>query len=233
MDDGAANTEISGKQLLMLKKQGVEKVFLTSHFDAREESKKSFISRREASYKELLSVYDPDNMPQLFFGSEIYMTRNLKNFDFEGLELQHTGIVLIEFPREPYGPWMADLLESLMFERKMTVMIAHMNRVTAAYEKSVCRNIFDYQDLIFQINTEAFRGIFARDPFKDYSVSGLKFVIGTDTHDVSGRAPDFDRATKKLNSPALAYIRRSAEFMTAKIGRRIEKNKKEDKNGIN
>ena len=225
IDDGATDTDISVQQLIMLQKQGVEKVFLTSHYNAEQEPKQSFLNRREASYEELLKVYDPDNMPKIFKGAEIYMTRNLKKFDFSGLELQHTGgIVLIEFPREPYGAWMADLLESLMFERDMTVMIAHMNRVTAAYEKSVCKNIFDYQDLIFQINTEAFRGVFAHDPFKNYNASGLKFVLGTDTHDLRGRAPDYDKALKKLNSSALAYIKQSAELVTAKINRRIEKN---------
>lgn len=234
IDDGAENAEISRQQLLRLKKQGVEKVFLTPHYNSRESSKNSFLSRRQESYKELMTVYDPENMPQIFTGAEIYMTRDLKDFDFTGLELEHTGgIILLEFPREPYGAWMADLLETLMFERKMTVMIAHMNRVTAVYEKKVCKNLFDYQDLIFQINTEAFRGVFARDPFKNYNVSGLKFVVGTDTHDLHSRAPDFDKALKKLNSSALAYIKRSAELVTAKISRKIEKNIKrtEDNNG--
>ena len=223
IDDGAADTGISRQQLLMLKKQGVDKVFLTSHFDFRFESNKDFIKRREKAYEELMSVYEPDKMPKLFTGAEIYMSRGMENYDFSGLELQHTGIVLIEFPREPYGAWMTDLLETLMFERDMKIMIAHMNRVVASYEKNVCKNIFDYQDLIFQINTEAFRGVFARDPFRDYDASGLKFVIGTDTHDLTGRAPDFDKALKKLNSSALSYIRQSAELVTAKINRRIEK----------
>ena len=233
IDDGAPDVEVSKKQLFMLKKQGVEKVFLTSHFDFRFESKDDFIEKRGKAYEELMSVYEPDKMPQVFTGAEIYMSRGMENYDFSGLELENTGIFLIEFPREPYGAWMADLLETLLFERDVKVMIAHMNRVVSTYEKNECKNIFDYQDLIFQINTEAFRGIFARDPFKGYSASGLKFVIGTDTHDLDRRAPDFDKALKKLNSPALAYIKQSAELVTAKINRKIEKNKKqqEDNNG--
>lgn len=234
MDDGSPDTETSRGQLLKLKKQGVEKVFLTSHFYAAEESKQSFITRRAQAYNELMTVYDPETMPEVFLGAEIYMTRGMNEYDFDGLELDKTGTILLEFPREPYGAWMFDLIETLLFERNMRVMIAHVNRVTAAYEKNVCRNLFDYHDLYFQVNTEALRGIIARDPFKNYSVSGLKFVLGTDTHDLRERAPDYDKALKKLNSSALAYLKQSMELTTAKVNRRIEKRKikqQEENNG--
>ena len=80
----------------------------------------------------------------------------------------------------------------------MNVMIAHVNRVMSAYKKDVCESLFDYADLIFQINCEAFRGLLLRDPFGAYGVSDLRFVLGTDTHDIGKRAPDFDIALKKL-----------------------------------
>ena len=227
MDDGAENPELSKGQLLRLKKQGVDKVFLTSHFDFRHETKQSFTDRRAKAYEALMSVYDAQNMPEIYLGSEIYMSRGMENYDFDGLELEDTGIILIEFPREPYGNWMTDLLETLMFERDMTVMIAHINRVTDAYEKKECKNIFDYQDLIFQVNTEAFRGLFAKDPFKNYYAAGLKFVLGTDTHDLSYRAPDYDKALKKLNSSKTAYLKESIELTTALICRKMEKTKRE------
>ena len=225
IDDGAENLDISKGQLLQLKKQGVDKVFLTSHFDFRKGTKEGFIERRAKAYEALMSVYDAQTMPEVYLGAEIYMARGMDRYDFDGLELEDTGTVLIEFPREPYGNWMIDLLETLIFERKMTIMIAHMNRVTDAYEKRECKNIFDYQDLIFQINTEAFRGIFAKDPFKDYSAAGHKFVLGTDTHDLKYRAPDYDKALKKLNSSKTAYLKRSIELTTALICKRMEKNK--------
>lgn len=226
IDDGAADLEVSKGQLLKLKKQGVDKVFLTSHFYLSHESKKTFIERRNNAYEQLMTVYDPENMPEVFTGAEVYMCRGMNDFDFEGLELEKTGgTILLEFPREPYGAWMFDLIETLLFERNMRVMIAHVNRVTAAYEKNVCKNLFDYHDLYFQINTEAFHGFFASDPFKNYDVSGLKFVLGTDTHDLRFRRPDFDKALKKLNSSALAYLKQSMELTTVKVNKRIEKNK--------
>jgi tyrosine-protein phosphatase YwqE len=153
------------------------------------------------------------------------MARGIEAADFTGLELDKTGYILLEFPREPFGSWMFDLIETLLFERKMKVIIAHVNRVTAAYKKDVCKNLFDYNDLVFQVNTEAFRGIMAKDPFKGYELAGLKFDLGTDTHDLSHRAPDFDKALKRLNTYPVAYLRESMEYMTAKINRKIEKNK--------
>lgn len=112
---------------------------------------------------------------------------------------------------------MLDLLESLMFERKKRIMIAHVNRAVDHYKKEFCQNLFDYQDLIFQINTSAFTGFLAKDPFKNYKVSGLKFVLGTDTHDLNKRAPDYDIAVKKLNMPSLSYIKKSVELTSALI----------------
>ena len=223
MDDGAKDTEISKEQLIRLKKQGADKVFLTSHFDFRREDKDRFIARRQKAYEKLLTVYDPDVMPEIYRGAEIYMSRGMERCDYSGLELEKTGYVLIEFPREPFGTWMFDLMESLLFERRMNVMIAHVNRVTAAYKKEICKNLFDYQDLIFQVNGEAFRGFFPSDPFRDYDASGLKFVLGTDTHDTGGRAPDFDKALRKLNSRTLAYLKTSMERTTAALDKKIEK----------
>lgn len=226
IDDGAKDESVSVSQLTRLRKQGVEKVFLTSHFDFRKERLSTFKARRAEAYERLMRVYDEENMPEVFLGSEIYMARGMDKCDYDGLELEKTGgIVLIEFPREQFGTWMFDILETLLFERKMKVMIAHINRVTAAFKKDICKNLFDYEDLIFQINTEAFRGVFAPDPFKGLDVSGLKFVLGTDTHDMGTRAPDYDHAVKKLESRKYEGIRQSVEYMTEKLNRRIEKNK--------
>ncbi|MBO4423639.1 MAG: hypothetical protein J5879_09380 [Clostridia bacterium] len=224
MDDGATDAQVSAGQLVRLKKQGVDRVFLTSHFDFRHESKERFIRHRDEAYEKLLQVYDKETMPEVFFGSEIYMARGIGECDFEGLELQYTDTVMIEFPREPFGVWMFDLIETLLFERKMKLMIAHVNRVTAAYKKDVCNSLFDYADLTFQINCEAFRGLIASDPFRGYEVGDLKFVLGTDTHDLGERAPDYDRALKKLQSPRLSYLRASVEANTEKYNKRIDKN---------
>ena len=224
MDDGAIDAQVSAGQLVRLKKKGVDRVFLTSHFDFRRESKERFIKRRDEAYEKLLQVYDKETMPEVFFGSEIYMARGIGECDFEGLELQYTDTVMIEFPREPFGVWMFDLIETLLFERKMKLMIAHVNRVTAAYKKDVCNSLFDYADLTFQINCEAFRGIFASDPFQGYEVADLKFVLGTDTHDLGKRAPDYDKALKKLQSPRLSYLRASVEANTERCNKRIDKN---------
>ena len=233
IDDGATDPDVSRKQLLLLKKQGVDKVFLTPHFDFRYEEKNSFLTRREEAYNALLSVYDRETMPAVYLGSEIYMSFGMDKYDFDGLQLEGTGIYLIEFPRQPYGAWMAELIETLLFERRMSVMIAHVNRVTDVYDKKVCRNLFDYEDLIFQINTEAFRGFIAKDPFKNYDAAGLKFVLGTDTHDLDSRAPDYDRALKKLNSSSLSYIKKSVELTTALISKKISKNTRNGKGADN
>lgn len=217
MDDGSKDLQTSTGQLTMLKSQGVEKVFLTPHFDFRRETRESFIKRRDTSYKALLKVYDPETMPELFLGAEVYISRGMENYDYEGLELGNTGVILMEFPHEHKSGWMLDLLESLMFERKKRIMIAHVNRAVDHYKKEFCQNLFDYQDLIFQINTSAFTGFLAKDPFKNYKVSGLKFVLGTDTHDLNKRAPDYDIAVKKLNMPSLSYIKKSVELTSALI----------------
>ena len=225
IDDGATDTDVSIGQLTRLKKQGVDKVFLTSHFDFRKERPKTFLDRRAEAYEKLMKVYDPETMPETFLGAEIYMVRGIEECDYSPLELENTGYILLEFPREQFGTWMFDLIETLLFERKMKVIIAHVNRVLAAYKKDVCKNLFDYNDLIFQINTEAFHGVFSSDPFKGYDISGLKFILGTDTHDLGHRAPDFDKALKKLEGRSLSYLRDSIEYTTAMMNRRIEKNR--------
>ncbi len=223
MDDGAENAEISAGQLTRLKKQGVDRVFLTSHFDFRRETPENFIKRRQSAYERLMEVYDADTMPEVFTGAEIYMARGIGELDYSGLELQYTDTYLIEFPREPFGTWMFDLIETLLFERKMRVMIAHVNRVTAAYKKDICGSLFDYSGLVFQLNCEAFHGLFVSDPLKGYNVSDLRFVIGTDTHDLEKRAPDYDVALKKLASGRLSYLRESIMHNNERFNKRIDK----------
>lgn len=215
IDDGAKTPEISKGQLLELKKQGVDKVFLTSHFDFRKETPSEFILKREEAFEKLMQIYDSETMPKVYKGAEIYMSRDMGDMDYTGLELEKIGFVLIEFPREPYGKWMFDVLETLLFERRMNVIIAHVNRVTSEFKKDVLKSLFEFSDLVFQVNAEAFEGILNRDPFKGLSVEGLNFILGTDTHDLDDRAPNFDRALKRLNWRGVTYLKESMERTTA------------------
>lgn len=77
MDDGAKDLETSLQMLRLLRRQGVAKAALTSHYYPHKESLDSFLKRREVAWQRLRPHTGTEEYPELLLGAEIYVTRGL------------------------------------------------------------------------------------------------------------------------------------------------------------
>lgn len=199
MDDGAPDSKMSAEMLRILKSQGVGKVCLTPHFNPDEMKTQEFINRRDAAEKQLSAVYSPPDMPSLLTGAEIYMTEGMSRLDLTPLRLSGTKLLLIEFPHLRFDRWMFDELENIIFSSDSRILIAHVDRVISTYDRSVCDELFEYDEFIFQLNADSLGGFFPNSGIMRYVRPGTEFVLGSDAHNITDRKPDYGKALHRLS----------------------------------
>lgn len=220
MDDGAADVETSCKMLEQLKKQGVDTVFLTPHYYSYREDIQSFLERRAVAYEQLCRAYDPENAPKIRLGAEIRIARDISREDLSGLALQGTDTVILEFPYGNIDRYVFEEIEQIIYKGGknygLKVMIAHVDRVLRFYGKDVLRELFSYSELICQINAESF-GIFPIRELDRGAKQGVKFTVGTDCHDLYGRAPNYSKVTKAFSKGSYENIALSVKNTTQTI----------------
>ncbi len=196
LDDGAKNTDISMQMLEMLHSQGVERVIATPHFYAhKEKSVAHFLDKRQKSYDKLLKLPNPCN--ELILGAEIAIEHGVSELDgIEHLAITETDLILLELPYGPYADWMSEEIYNIACEYHLKPVIAHIHRYINYYSRSEMENILK-TDAIFQINNEAFGSFREKRMVKSMIKDGLSVVLGSDSHNLSGRKPNFDILAKK------------------------------------
>ncbi len=198
IDDGAKNTDVSVQMLETLYSQGVERVVATPHFYAhREKSVKRFLEKRQQSYDKLISCKNP--FKELVLGAEVAIERGISELEgIERLAISGTDLILLEFPYGPYADWMSEEIHNIACEYHLTPVIAHIHRYIGYFSKSEMENILK-TDAVFQINNEAFGSFREKRFVKALMKSGETFIFGSDSHNMSGRRPNFDLLAKKTS----------------------------------
>jgi protein-tyrosine phosphatase len=207
MDDGAKDCNMSIQMLQTLKKQGVRKAFLTSHYYSQRESLSGFLQRRSDSYQILSSFQGIADSPETFLGAEIYLTQELYEQDLRPLCLGDTRILLLELPRQSYRPWILEELHNLTYALNIIPVLAHIERYQTYYHSQDFKELLSFEDLILQFNAGALQSRENRRFLYSLSEEGYPMLIGSDTHNMSARMPSFDKAlpvlTKKRHGQEL------------------------------
>ena len=207
MDDGAKDCNMSIQMLQTLKKQGVRKVFLTSHYYPQRESLSDFLQRRSDSYRILSSFQGMADSPEAFLGAEIYLIRGLCEKDLRPLCLGDTRLLLLELPRQSYHSWILEELHNLTYALNIIPVLAHIERYQAYYHSQDFEELLSFEDLILQFNAGAIQNRENRRFLCSLSEEGCPMLIGSDTHNMSERSPSFDKAlpvlTKKRHGQEL------------------------------
>ncbi|MBQ4534610.1 MAG: capsular polysaccharide biosynthesis protein [Ruminococcus sp.] len=196
IDDGAKTTDVSVQMLEAMHSQGVERIVATPHFYAHREKKvKHFLEKRQQSYKRLMSAKHPYS--ELILGAEIAIERGISELEgIDKLAISGTDLILLEFPYGPYADWMSEEIHNIACEYHLTPVIAHIHRYIRYFSKAEMENILK-TDAVFQINNEAFGSFREKRFVKALMKSGVPVVFGSDSHNMSGRRPNFDLLAKK------------------------------------
>ncbi len=198
-DDGAKNTDTAVAMLQAETQQGVDKVVLTPHYYGRRFSPARFLEQRREAF-ERLKPRIPEGV-EVRMGTEVHFTGvNLPPYEeLCLLAIEGTKYILIEFPFTT--AWTSSLTERLadfINETGYTPIIAHVERYAEVMQNPALVNELIEMGCLIQVNTHSFLDRRTKGLARALLKKGLVHCIGTDAHDMEGRAPNMAAAREML-----------------------------------
>ena len=208
LDDGSQNVSESLSILSELKTQEVDIVVATPHFIANDESLTDFIERRQKSFDSLVEQTS-DGMPSILLGAEVKYYPGISRLEgLEQLKIQGTNLLLLEMPMARWTEYTLRELIELSNSKRVTVMLAHIERYMSSQSEEVWNRLLD-NGILMQVNASYFLGFSKRKSISQL-VGGMIHFIGSDCHNTSSRPPKIksaiDYITKKLGADFVSQI---------------------------
>lgn len=218
IDDGSKSPEMSLEIIKEGINQGVDKFIFTPHFYDDIHSYEDFIISRKKAVIELKNYCEAQNfqLPEFLTGAEVALsdkTCNLENLD--KLCIEGTELLLLELPYSPFVAWTPKAIYSIMYERNLTPVMAHLDRyITSKGHKQVIEDILK-MDIPVQINASAFLERKARKFIKKLMENGTTIVLGSDVHNLTSRPYEISKALeisqKKFKTDIFERLSQNAE----------------------
>lgn len=220
IDDGAPDVETSVKMVRRLKEQGAKAIILTPHYYSDSISYGNFIENRNAAFEKLTAALD-DTDPKLIPAAEVYITEYLfNNESLKELCIGNSGYALIEhsfscdFSQKTY-----ERLLNLNYDFGIKPILAHIERYDALINDEYLLDEYINAGCLTQVNISSFsdapRGI--RKKLIKYLESGRIHFIGSDCHNLSSRAPEYENGVnvilKKCGAQALEILEQNANLL--------------------
>ncbi len=197
IDDGSKSPEMSMEIINNGLNEGVNKFIFTPHFYDHRQSYEDFIINRKKAVIALKSFYEEKGveMPDFLIGAEVALSENtpfsnnLSNLCIEGTEL-----LLLEIPYSQYANWVPQALYTIMYEKDVTPVIAHLDRyIDSRGHKQLIEEIIK-MDIPIQLNVSAFLTRKSRKLVKRLLENGNTIVLGSDVHNLTTRPYEITNA---------------------------------------
>lgn len=217
IDDGSGSAEKSIDMLYELRRQKIQTVIATPHFDIKNIDVKTFMQRRELSFQELSEyINNHSELPEIILGAEVtfysgffYMMERL-----DELCIGKTKYILVELPLLELNEDILRGLENMIISRGLIPIIAHIDRYLK-FENNM-KNIRALLDMgaIIQMNADYVNNIFTRRRAMKLIKKGNVQVLGSDCHNMGLRKPNIGLAyhliESKLGMKAILQIEKNA-----------------------
>lgn len=219
LDDGSDSLETSVKMLELSRSQGVDVMLATSHYYDFSETVPSFLERREeAVYRLCTFITEHDlDVPELVIGAEVRLYPNMhRDENLDKLCIEGTRNILVEMPYGKWSSWMLNEVYALISKGYRPIM-AHVERYLGnVREKEILNGLLSL-DVLVQCNADSFRERRARKFVKKLIKLNKLTVIGSDSHNMSGRISHFDDACnyirKKFGPEYLDVLMENAAYL--------------------
>lgn len=220
VDDGAETIEETRKMLRMAKKEKIETILATPHYNC--ERKEGFSKKCQEVYEEVCKEIEAMNLDiELFLGNEIFYSSGVLEAlkAGEALTLNHTRYVLIEFT--PY----VELLTIKKAVQELQIagyfpILAHIERYECLRKEADIQNLIDMGACI-QVNASSLTGRMGTKIkwyLKKLIRHGLVHVVATDAHSSKERRPKIQDAAGYIKKKAgIEVCRRVTEENPKKI----------------
>ena len=199
LDDGSTSAERSLQMYQLSIKQGVDYILATPHFYALQDRIETFLEKREASYIKLQNrLQQAESEEQGFSSAGCKIIPGAEVAYFPGiseaeklsmLTVQNTNLLLLELPFAEWKETIYKEVESLIQDRKMTVMLAHFERYLHVYHKKYMQELMELPAYI-QINAGSLTDWRRRRGTLKLIEKSSSFVLGSDMHGMTHRPPN-------------------------------------------
>lgn len=204
IDDGSKNVDMSIEMMKESFSQGVDTMIATPHFYISHTDTEHFLEKRKKAYETLMEkTIDMPDMPKLGLGAEVLFFNGISVFDdLDALTINNSRYLLLEMPFSKWNDRIIREVETLIYERKFKIIIAHIERFID-YQKGTkfIDELVDLEPLI-QMNGEYVNGFFTKSKALKLISDGTVNLIGSDCHNLETRKPNlgktFDIIRKKL-----------------------------------
>lgn len=196
IDDGSKSVEESLAMLDLEREQGVCVVAVTPHFYAMSDTPEHFL-RKRAEALGLLRAHMTSRIPAIIPGAEVYYFEGIDQMaELDQLRLFKTNYLLLEMPDGKWTPRMVKDILALQ-SRGMKVMMAHIERFADDQDPEVL-SLLRQHGVLFQVNASFFTG--RKTQKKAFRMLSQREIaaIGTDTHNLTSRAPNFAEAVDAI-----------------------------------
>lgn len=201
IDDGAKDIETSLKMIKRLQQQGAKAIILTPHYYSDSISLNDFLDKRNRALYELQKAL-PADAPRLIPAAEVYVTKYL--FSNEGLDrltIGNSGYALIEHPfSDSFSQKTYDRLVNLNCEYGIKPILAHIERYPALMDDEELLDGYIDMGCLVQVNISSFTDAPRRIKKKlfKYLETGRIHIIGSDCHNLTSRAPEYEKGVKEI-----------------------------------
>lgn len=201
IDDGSQSIETSLAMVNRLKQQGAKKIILTPHYYSNTISLEDFLKARNESFEKLSEALVNDNI-ELIPAAEVYISQYLfNNKNIDELCIGNSNYVLIEHPfSAPFGESDFDRLMNLYCDYGVKPVMAHIERYKALMDEPEKIEALIDMGAIIQVNISSFvdAPFFIRRKLFKYLNSGLIHIVGSDSHNLESRPPEYEEGIKAI-----------------------------------
>ena len=202
VDDGSRSVEESIEMLRMSKASGVGRMIATPHFYPHENDPERFLEKRNAAAKALSEAVKDGSMqgelPLVGLGAEVAFFKGIsRSSAIKELRILGTDLLLIEMPFERWSGAVLDEILSVKTTLGLTPIIAHVERYFDLQTKGVLAELFA-GDVLIQVNAESFVERKTAKKVLSAFKKGNVDLLGSDCHDTSHRAPNFEGAVSVI-----------------------------------
>lgn len=199
VDDGSKNVQESLAMLQEEANQGVDRVILTPHYYAEENSPVEFLKRRYSAWQGL-EPHLWSKLPDLRLGAEVqYFEGICAVEDVRHLKIVGTDYLLLEMPFQQWSDRMVGDVLELNDRRGTQIVLAHIERYMAMQRPRIWE-LLRAGGVLMQSNVSFFASWKTRHKAMNMLKQGQIHFLGSDCHNMSSRRPNWDQLPKQAEA---------------------------------
>lgn len=204
MDDGCKTADESVQLLKESYRQGIHRMFATSHYYPVETVDK-FLERREQSVQNLLARMEQDGgpFPEFVLGAEVAFHTGLsQNPDLHKLCLGQSRYLLLEMPFSKWSSNVVREVSNICSARGITPILAHIERYLDNQRPETLEQLLNLNVLV-QMNAEPLLHLSSRRQARTMLKNGIVQLLGSDCHNLTSRTPNLGQALSYLEKKGM------------------------------